>query len=45
MKLETLEEISHEETVFYIEKNGVEDNKKDIEKLDRVLNYKGVRNM
>ena len=45
VKLETLGEISHEETVFYIEKNGVGANKKEIEKLHRVLNHKGVRNM
>merc|ERR1712114_29241 len=45
VKLETLGEISHGETIFYIEKNGVGANKKDIEKLHRVLNHKGVRNM
>ena len=38
VKLEILGGISHEETVFYIEKNGVGANKKDIEKLDRVFN-------
>ena len=43
--LETLREIGHEETVFYIEKNGIGANKKEIEKLHRVLNHKGVRNM
>ena len=32
VKLETLGEIGHEETVFYIEKNGVGAKKKDIEK-------------
>ena len=45
VKLETLGEISHEETVFYIEKNGVGANKKEIEKLYRVLNHKRVKNM
>ena len=30
VKLETLGEISHDETVFYIEKNGVGANKKEI---------------
>ena len=45
VKLETLGEISHEETVFYIEKNGIGANKKEIEKLDRVFNHKGIRNM
>ena len=45
VKLEILGEISHDETVFYIEKNGVGANKKEIEKLHRVLNHKGVRNM
>merc|ERR1711895_316254 len=45
VKLETLGEISNEETVLYIEKNGVGANRKDIEKLHRVLNHKGVRNM
>ena len=45
VKLETLGEIGHEETVFYIEKNGIGANKKEIEKLHRVLNHKGVRNM
>ena len=43
--LETLGEISDEETVFYIEKKGIGANKKDIEKLHRVLNHKGVRNI
>ena len=43
VKLETLGEISHEETVLYIEKNGIGANKKEIEKLHRVLNHKGVR--
>ena len=45
VKLETLGEISHEETVFSIEKKGIGANKNDIEKLHRVLNHKGVRNM
>ena len=45
VKLETLGEIIDEETVFYIEKKGIGGNKKDIEKLHRVLNHKGVRNM
>ena len=45
VKLETLGEISDEETVFYIEKNGIGANKKDTEKLHRVLNHKGVRNI
>ena len=45
VKLETLGEISHEETVFYIEKNGIGAYKKEIEKLHRVLNCKRVRNM
>ena len=45
VKLETLGEVSHEETVFYIEKNGVGANKKEIEKLHRVFNHKGVKNM
>ena len=40
VKLETLGEISHEETVFYVEKNGVGANKNEIEKLHRVLNHK-----
>ena len=31
--------------VFYIEKKKVGANKKDIEKMHRVLNHKGVRNM
>ena len=31
--------------MFYIEKNGIGANKKDIEKLHRVLNHKGVRNI
>ena len=45
MKLETLGEISDEDTVFYMEKKGIGAKKKDIEKLHRVLNHKGVRNM
>ena len=45
VKLETLGEISDEETVFHIEKKGVGANKKDIEKMHRVLNHKGVRNI
>ncbi len=45
VKIETLGKISHEETVFYIGKNGVRANKKEIEKLHRVLNHKGVRNL
>ena len=45
VKLETLGEISDEETVFYIEKKWIGDNKKDIERLHRVLNHKGVRNI
>merc|ERR1711873_103958 len=45
VKLETLGEISYEDTVFYIEKKGIGANKKDIEKFHRVLNHKGVRNM
>ncbi len=45
LKLETLGEISHDAIVFYIEKNGVRANRKEIEKLHRVLNHKGVRNM
>ena len=45
VKLETLGEISHEETVLYIEKNGIGAYKKEIEKLHKVLNHKGVRNM
>ena len=45
VKLETLGEISDEETVFYIEKKVVGAYKKDIEKMHRVLNHKGVRNM
>ena len=45
VKFETLAEIGHEETVFYIEKNEIGANKKDIEKLHWVLNHKGVRNM
>ena len=45
VKLETLGEISNEEAVFYIEKKKVGANKKDIEKMHRVLNHKGVRNM
>merc|ERR1712041_27819 len=45
VKLETLGEINDEETVFYMEKKGVGANKKDIEKMHRVLNHKGVRNM
>ena len=32
VKLETLGEIGHEKTVFYIEKNWIGANKKDIEK-------------
>ena len=43
--LETLVKVSHEETVFYIEKNGVGANKKEIEKLHRVFNHKEVKNM
>ena len=45
VKLETLGEISNEEAVFYIEKKKVGANKKDIERMHRVLNHKGVRNM
>ena len=45
VKLETLGEISDEDTVFYMEKKGIGANKKDIEKLHRVLNHKGVINM
>ena len=45
VKLETLGEISDEDTVFYMEKKGIGAKKKDIEKLHRVLNHKGVRNM
>merc|ERR1711881_5761 len=45
VKLETLGEVSNEEAVFYIEKKKVGANKKDIEKMHRVLNHKGVRNM
>merc|ERR1711873_44647 len=45
VKLETLGEISDEETVLYIEKKGVGANKKEIEKMHRVLNHIGVRNM
>ena len=45
IKLETLREKSDENTVFYMEKKGIGANKKDIEKLHRVLNHKGVRNM
>ena len=45
VKLETLGEISDEDTVFYMEKKGIGANKKDIEKLHRVMNYKGVRIM
>ena len=37
VKLEKLEEIGHEETVFYIEKNGIEAKKKEIEILHTVL--------
>ena len=33
--------IGHVEIVFYIEKNGIGADKKDIEKLYRVLNHKG----
>ena len=40
VKLETLGKIGHEETVFYIEKNGEGANKKEIEKLHRVSNDK-----
>ena len=42
LKLENLGEISHEETVLYIEKNGIGTNKKEIKKLHRNLNHKGV---
>ena len=45
MKLETLGEISDEDTIFYMEQKGIGAKKKDIEKLHRVLNHKGVRNM
>ena len=45
VKLEALGDISDEDTVFYMEKKGIGANKKDIEKLHRVLNHKGVRNM
>ena len=45
VKLETLGEISDEETIIYIEKKGIGANKKDIEKMHRVLNHKGVKNM
>ncbi len=45
VKLKTLGEISDEETVFYIEKKEIGAYKKDIEKMHRVLNHKGVRNM
>ena len=45
VKLETLGEISDEYTVFHMEKKGIGVSKKDIEKLHRVLNHKGVRNM
>ena len=45
VKLKTLGEISDEKTVFYMEKKEIGANKKDIEKLHRVLNRKGVRNM
>merc|ERR1712089_31736 len=45
VKLETLGEISNEEAVFYIEKKKVGANKKDIERMHRVLNHKGVKNM
>merc|ERR1712089_61130 len=45
VKLETLGEISNEEAVFHIEKKKVGANKKDIEKMHKVLNHKGVRNM
>ena len=45
VKLETLGEIGHEETVMYIENNDIGTNKKSIEKLHRVLNHKGVKNM
>ena len=36
---------SHEETILYIEKNGIGAHKKEIEKLHKVFNHKGVRNM
>ena len=39
VKLETLEQIGHEETVFYIENNGIGANKKEIENLHRVLSH------
>ncbi len=45
VKLEALGEVSHEETVFFIENNGVGAKKKEIEKLHRVFNHKGVKNM
>ena len=45
VKLETLGEISDEETIFFIEKKGIGAKKKDIEKVHRVLNHKGVRNI
>jgi len=45
IKLETLGEIGHEETVMYIENNYIGTNKKGIEKLHRVLNHKGVKNI
>ena len=45
VKLKTLGDISDEETVFYMEKKEIGANKKDIQKLHRVLNFKGVRNM
>ena len=45
VKLETLGEISHEETVSYIENNGIGVNKIEIEKLHRAFNHKGLRNI
>ena len=44
VKLETLGEIGHEETVMYIEKKDVGSNKREIEKLHRVLNHKRIKN-
>ena len=43
VKLDTLGEIGHEETVMYIENNDIGTNKKSIEKLHRVLNHMGVK--
>ena len=45
MRLETLGEWSQEKSIMYIKLNDVGSNKRDIDKIHRVLNHKGVKNL